>query len=53
METENLCVHGLPVLVSGNTQEECQLCDWCPSCEAIREYDHEVCKTCGYVWGEQ
>ena len=27
-------------------------CDWCPRCEAIREYDGEVCTACGRVWGD-
>lgn len=44
------CEHGLTV--GGNPATECQECDWCPVCEAVRRYDGEVCTVCGYVWGE-
>lgn len=30
-----------------------QECDWCPKCEDIREYNGEVCVSCGRVWGEE
>lgn len=47
------CAHDLPVDEPGvAVADECQVCDWCPRCEAVRAYQGEVCSTCGYVWGE-
>lgn len=46
------CAHGLLFSAETTIAEECQQCDWCPTCEGIREYDGETCTACGYVWGE-
>lgn len=46
------CTHGKVVTGDPATPGECDTCDWCPNCEAIRQYTGEKCDTCGYVWGE-
>jgi hypothetical protein len=48
-----VCEHGKLVgLDNPQDPRECQDCDWCPRCEAVRKYDGETCATCGQVWGE-
>ena len=36
---------------TANEDGTCELCDWCPACEKITEYDGETCTKCGREWG--
>jgi hypothetical protein len=47
------CEHGLLVGLDAQDKRECQECDWCPRCEAVRRYDGETCTTCGREWGSE